>query len=65
MSYQNPRQKGSRRDREIIHAIEECGVLNTEQVTALFFRFQFLIGTLQTQQFDGDMPYIVLGFNSL
>lgn len=37
MSYQNPRQKGSRRDREIIHAIEECGVLNTEQVTTLFF----------------------------
>lgn len=33
----NQRLKGSRRDKEILQAIEDYGVLNTEQVKALFF----------------------------
>lgn len=32
-------RKGSLRDREILDAIELCKVMNTEQITELFFRF--------------------------
>lgn len=33
-------KKGSKRDNDILEAIELCGVMDTEQLTALFFRFQ-------------------------
>lgn len=32
-------QKGSKRDREILDAISICGVMDTEQLTELFFKF--------------------------
>lgn len=69
MNCLNARQKGSRRDREIVHAVEEYGVLNTEQVTALFFsRIQYgqrkaqerllkLYKRERLQRWPGEVPY--------